>query len=66
MCYPPDKAPKYGELIFAPNENGTIVEGALAEYRCSTGYNIMGPSKKICMEDGWWKPRDKVFCVKDI
>ena len=63
VCNQPDPAPSNGELHFVTDKNGTILVGALAEYHCNEGYDILGPSKKVCMEEGHWEPKDKVFCV---
>ena len=63
VCKDPQLSPDNGVLIFEKNENGTILAGALAEYKCNSGYQLLGPDKKVCMEVGDWEPKDKVFCV---
>ena len=63
ICLEPDPSPENGELIFSKSVNGTILAGALAQYKCSDGYQVLGPDKKICMESGDWEPKDKVFCI---
>ena len=63
MCNDPDQAPNNGFLLFTLNENGTILVGDVAEYQCKNGYQLVGPDKKVCMEEGEWQPKDKVFCV---
>ena len=63
VCKDPQPSPDNGVIIFEKNENGTILAGALAEYLCNGGYQLLGPDKKVCMKVGDWEPKDKVFCV---
>ena len=63
ICGDSQTSPENGNLLFTRNENGTILTGAVAEYQCKQGYQLIGPAKKICMEKGDWEPQDKVFCA---
>ena len=45
--------------------NDTIEADAVAVYECNQGYQLLGPSKKVCQEDGKWMPEDDIFCYKE-
>ena len=64
MCLDPPM-PDHGVLLFARNVNGSILEGAIAEYQCKQGYRLAGPSRKICMISGDWEPEENIFCAID-
>merc|ERR1712189_28854 len=63
VCLDPPKPDHHGVLIFSKNVNGTILEGAIAEYKCDQGYTLVGPSTKICKKTGDWEPVDNIFCA---
>jgi hypothetical protein len=63
ICKNPPPSPKNGILLFTRNQNGTILTGAVAEYQCKQGFQLIGPDKKTCMEKGDWEPLDKVLCT---
>ena len=62
VCFDPP-VPSHGILVFARDVNGTIQAGAIAEYECEQNFQLAGPDKKICMEDGKWLPEDNIFCA---
>merc|ERR1711915_24395 len=64
VCLDPPM-PDHGVLLFARNVNGSILEGAIAEYQCKQGYRLVGPSRKICMISGDWEPEENIFCAID-
>ena len=39
--------------------------GAVASYRCTSGYSLKGSGEKTCLENGAWVPPTPISCVKD-
>merc|ERR1711928_53693 len=49
----------------AYNETTRIPAGAVASYRCVSGYTLEGSEQKTCLENGAWLPPTPISCVKD-
>ena len=62
-CPEPPQLEVNGKLIFERND--TIEVGAEAVYICSEAYQMFGPNRKVCHEEGGWIPEDQVFCFKE-
>lgn len=38
----------------------------MASYACERGFELLGPSRRICQADGRWLPEGIPFCGKTI
>merc|ERR1719500_1706666 len=45
----------------AYNRTTKIPAGAVASYRCTSGYSLEGSEEKTCLENGAWVPSDTYF-----
>ncbi|OXA43704.1 Sushi, nidogen and EGF-like domain-containing protein 1 [Folsomia candida] len=53
-------APAHSALTFSGPE---LKEGVIATYACERGFELLGPSRRVCGEDGTWSPVGIPFCV---
>ena len=51
--------PKYGKVYASGFHPGDHLR-----YKCTYGYSLNGPSKRVCLRSGKWGGRD-AHCVKD-
>lgn len=42
----------------------TIEAGTVATYTCDNGYELLGPPRRTCTENGTWVPQGIPFCGK--
>lgn len=42
----------------------TIEAGTIATYTCDNGYELLGPPRRTCTENGTWVPQGIPFCGK--
>lgn len=43
---------------------GPIQTGTIATYTCDNGYELLGPARRSCNENGTWTPLGIPFCGK--
>ncbi|XP_021962858.1 uncharacterized protein LOC110858395 isoform X2 [Folsomia candida] len=56
-------APAHSALTFSGPE---LKEGVIATYACERGFELLGPSRRVCGEDGTWSPVGIPFCVLNV
>ncbi|KFM73039.1 Sushi, von Willebrand factor type A, EGF and pentraxin domain-containing protein 1, partial [Stegodyphus mimosarum] len=44
----------------------TIQKGTVATYRCETGFDLLGPIRRLCVENGTWIPIGVPVCVMNV
>ena len=44
------------------DEESTYSPGAIATYTCDQGFELLGPSAKVCSKNGTWTPPGIPFC----
>jgi len=40
----------------------SIKAGTVATYTCDNGYELLGPPRRTCLENGTWVPQGVPFC----
>ncbi|XP_018571372.1 uncharacterized protein LOC108911033 [Anoplophora glabripennis] len=55
-------APAHSSVIFSDENLGP---GAVATYTCERGFELLGPSRRVC-ENGVWLPEGIPFCVLNV
>ena len=43
----------------------TVSEGTIAEYTCDRGFELLGPARRVCANNGTWSPQGIPFCGKN-
>ena len=43
-----------------------VSAGTIAEYTCDRGFELLGPARRLCGENGTWSPQGIPFCGKYI
>ncbi|KAL1117245.1 hypothetical protein AAG570_004571 [Ranatra chinensis] len=56
-------APAHSTVRFS-DENLTV--GSVATYSCERGFELLGPSRRICTSPGVWHPEGIPFCGESI
>ena len=41
-----------------------VDEGTIAEYTCDRGFELLGPARRVCGNNGTWSPQGIPFCGK--
>jgi len=54
-------APAHSSLTFSAQKLGPNV---VATYACERGFELLGPARRVCQEDGKWAPEGIPFCGK--
>ncbi|XP_012279184.1 uncharacterized protein LOC105699061 [Orussus abietinus] len=44
----------------------TLPEGTVATYSCERGFELLGPARRQCNQDGVWVPEGVPFCVLNV
>ncbi|KAF2350881.1 Sushi/SCR/CCP domain, partial [Trinorchestia longiramus] len=52
-------APAHSTVSFSDD---TMREGTVATYICDRGFELLGPARKICLNNGTWSPPGIPFC----
>ncbi|XP_031346688.1 uncharacterized protein LOC116173386 isoform X1 [Photinus pyralis] len=55
-------APAHSNVIFSDE---TLGPGTVATYTCERGFELLGPSRRVC-EHGQWLPEGIPFCVLNV
>ncbi|KAL4717679.1 hypothetical protein ACJJTC_000828 [Scirpophaga incertulas] len=56
-------APAHSKVTFS---NDALTEGTIATYTCERGFELLGPSRRICGPMGKWTPEGIPFCVLNV
>lgn len=56
-------APAHSTVSFSDNRLATRT---VATYTCDRGFELLGPARKICGENGTWTPAGIPFCVLNV
>lgn len=56
-------SPAHASVAFTTE---TIETGTIATYTCDNGYELLGPPRRTCGENGTWTPQGIPFCGKYI
>ncbi|XP_008217342.2 uncharacterized protein LOC100121422 [Nasonia vitripennis] len=48
----------------SPRSN--LAVGTVATYACERGFELLGPARRQCQEDGTWSPEGVPFCVLNV
>ncbi|XP_068237943.1 uncharacterized protein [Palaemon carinicauda] len=56
-------APSHSSVTFSDNSLGV---NTIASYSCDRGFELLGPARKICGENGTWAPPGIPFCVLNV
>lgn len=51
-------APAHSSVVFSNEDLGP---GTIATYSCERGFELLGPSRRVC-ENGQWLPEGIPFC----
>ncbi|OTF69435.1 hypothetical protein BLA29_011645 [Euroglyphus maynei] len=54
-------SPAHASVTFT---NERMIAGTIATYTCDNGYELLGPSRRLCHQNGTWTPLGIPFCVK--
>jgi len=57
-------APAHSTVKFSPGED--VREGTIAEYSCDRGFELLGPARRVCANNGTWSPQGIPFCVLNV
>ncbi|KAA0198250.1 hypothetical protein HAZT_HAZT009361 [Hyalella azteca] len=52
-------APAHSTVTFSDD---VVREGTVATYVCDRGFELLGPARKICINNGTWSPPGIPFC----
>jgi len=44
----------------------TVEQGTIAEYTCDRGFELLGPARRVCANNGTWSPQGIPFCVLNV
>ncbi|KAH9412532.1 C-type lectin (CTL) or carbohydrate-recognition domain (CRD) [Dermatophagoides pteronyssinus] len=55
-------SPAHASVTFT---NERMVSGTIATYTCDNGYELLGPSRRLCHQNGTWTPLGIPFCDQD-
>jgi len=44
----------------------SVPEGTISEYSCDRGFELLGPARRVCAENGTWTPQGIPFCVLNV
>ncbi|XP_026315210.1 CUB and sushi domain-containing protein 3 isoform X2 [Hyposmocoma kahamanoa] len=56
-------APAHSRVSFSDE---ALAEGSVATYECELGFELLGPARRICGDDGRWTPDGIPFCVLNV
>lgn len=56
-------SPGHASVAFSSE---TIEAGTVATYTCDNGYELLGPPRRTCTENGTWIPQGIPFCGKSL
>jgi len=56
-------APAHSSLTFSAPK---LYTGVVATYACETGFELLGPARRVCTEEGKWSPEGIPFCVLNV
>ncbi|CAH1396002.1 unnamed protein product [Nezara viridula] len=56
-------APAHSAVDFT---NSSLVPGTVASYSCERGFELLGPSRRVCSPSGLWTPEGIPFCAKPL
>lgn len=62
-------SPAHANIKFNPDNrenSGTYQAGTIALYTCDNGYDLLGPSRRTCYNNGTWLPPGVPFCVLNV
>ena len=54
-------SPSHAVVTFTPDN---IRPGTVATYECEPGFELLGPSRRLCSSNGTWTPAGIPFCGK--
>jgi len=57
-------APAHSTVKFSPSDE--VREGTIAEYSCDRGFELLGPARRVCANNGTWSPQGIPFCVLNV
>lgn len=52
-------SPAHASVAFT---NDKMLSGTVATYTCDNGYELLGPSRRVCQANGTWTPMGIPFC----
>ena len=63
-------APAHSSVQFSPGQGGqergqggeALEPGTIAEYSCDRGFELLGPARRVCGDNGTWSPQGIPFC----
>ncbi|XP_046451387.1 uncharacterized protein LOC124199567 isoform X1 [Daphnia pulex] len=56
-------SPSHAVVTFTPDN---IRPGTVATYECEPGFELLGPSRRLCSTNGTWTPAGIPFCVLNV
>lgn len=60
-------APAHSTVEFTePGASDNVSTGTIAEYTCDRGFELLGPARRVCAENGTWSPQGIPFCVLNV
>ena len=56
-------APAHSSVQFSEGSTGDrVAAGGIAEYTCDRGFELLGPARRVCSQNGTWSPQGIPFC----
>lgn len=52
-------APAHSRVTFSDE---TLTDGTIASYECERGFELLGPTRRVCGANGKWTPDGIPFC----
>lgn len=56
-------SPAHASISFL---NERLTPGTVASYTCDNGYELLGPSRRVCQQNGTWTPLGIPFCGENF
>lgn len=64
--YPGSPAHANVKFTSEPIDSEAFPSGTIATYTCDSGYDLLGPNRRQCYENGTWLPQGVPFCVLNV
>ena len=57
-------APAHSSVQFSAGaaDSSALEAGTIAEYNCDRGFELLGPARRVCGDNGTWAPQGIPFC----
>lgn len=66
LSCPAPRLPRNGMFPERDKMLSNFTAGTTVAYACSEGFQLLGSSRRTCMDDDSWRPRGLPFCLVDV